>query len=58
MQGSATDRTSPTDLTLSSATYGTRADADPFFTRPQVAELVERLGGRPPKPLRDVLAGR
>jgi acetyl esterase/lipase len=29
-----------TDLTLSSATYDTRADADPFFTRTQVAELV------------------
>src|SRR6195256_2873598 len=29
-----------TDLTLSGATYETRADADPFFTRPQVAELV------------------
>jgi epsilon-lactone hydrolase len=29
-----------TDLTLSGATYVTRADADPLFTRPQVAELV------------------
>jgi monoterpene epsilon-lactone hydrolase len=29
-----------TDLTLSGATYDTRADADPYFTRPQVAELV------------------
>jgi monoterpene epsilon-lactone hydrolase len=29
-----------TDLTLSSATYETRADADPLFTRPQVSELV------------------
>ena len=29
-----------TDLTLSGATYETRADADPYFTRPQVAELV------------------
>jgi epsilon-lactone hydrolase len=28
-----------TDLTLSGATYQTRADADPLFTRPQVAEL-------------------
>jgi hypothetical protein len=27
-------------LTLSGATYETRADADPYFTRPQVAELV------------------
>jgi epsilon-lactone hydrolase len=30
-----------TDLTLSGATYETRADADPLFTRPQVAELVQ-----------------
>jgi monoterpene epsilon-lactone hydrolase len=29
-----------TDLTLSGTTYETRADADPLFTRPQVAELV------------------
>jgi acetyl esterase/lipase len=29
-----------TDLTLSGATYDTRADADPFFTRAQVALLV------------------
>jgi monoterpene epsilon-lactone hydrolase len=29
-----------TDLTLSGATYQTRADADPYFTKPQVAELV------------------
>jgi epsilon-lactone hydrolase len=29
-----------TDLTLSGASYETRADADPFFTRPQVGELV------------------
>jgi len=29
-----------TDLTLSGATYETRAEADPLFTRPQVAELV------------------
>jgi acetyl esterase/lipase len=29
-----------TDLTLSGATYETRGDADPLFTRPQVAELV------------------
>jgi epsilon-lactone hydrolase len=34
-----------TDLTLSSATYDTRADADPFFTRPQVAELVHSYLG-------------
>jgi monoterpene epsilon-lactone hydrolase len=30
-----------TDLTLSGATYETRADADPLFTRAQVRELVE-----------------
>jgi epsilon-lactone hydrolase len=30
-----------TDLTLSGGTYDTRADADPFFTRPQVALLVQ-----------------
>ena len=29
-----------TDLSLSSETYGTRAEADPFFTRSQAAELV------------------
>jgi monoterpene epsilon-lactone hydrolase len=29
-----------TDLTLSGASFETRADADPLFTRPQVAELV------------------
>src|SRR5216683_1890554 len=29
-----------TDLTLLGATYETRADADPYFTRQQVAELV------------------
>jgi monoterpene epsilon-lactone hydrolase len=29
-----------TDLTLSGATYQTRADADPYFTKQQVAELV------------------
>ena len=29
-----------TDLTLSGASYETRADADPLFTRPQVADLV------------------
>jgi monoterpene epsilon-lactone hydrolase len=30
-----------TDLTLSGATYETRADADPLFTKSQIAELVE-----------------
>jgi monoterpene epsilon-lactone hydrolase len=34
-----------TDLTLSGATYDTRADADPFFTRLQVAELVHSYLG-------------
>ena len=34
-----------TDLTLSSATYETRAEADPLFTRPQVAELVRAYLG-------------
>jgi acetyl esterase/lipase len=39
-----------TDLTLSGATYETRADADPFFTRTQVAELVRSyLGSADPK---------
>ena len=52
-----------TDLTLSGATYDTRADADPFFTRPQVAELVHSyLGsadGKHPlaSPLHGQLAG-
>jgi len=34
-----------TDLTLSGATYDTRAEADPFFTRPQVADLVHSYLG-------------
>ena len=52
-----------TDLTLSGATYETRADADPFFTRPQVAQLVRSyLGSADAKhplasPLHDQLAG-
>src|SRR5258707_5812074 len=52
-----------TDLTLSGATYETRADADPPFTRPQVAELVHSyLGSADAKhplasPLRSQLAG-
>ena len=29
-----------TDLTLSGTTYETRADADPLFSRPHVAELL------------------
>jgi acetyl esterase/lipase len=52
-----------TDLTLSSATYDTRANADPFFTREQVAELVHSyLGSADAKqplasPLHSHLAG-
>jgi monoterpene epsilon-lactone hydrolase len=52
-----------TDLTLSGAAYETRADADPFFTRPQVAELVHSyLGSADAKhplasPLHSQLAG-
>jgi|ERR1700704_5910777 acetyl esterase/lipase len=34
-----------TDLTLSGATYETRAEADPYFTRQQVAELVHSYLG-------------
>jgi monoterpene epsilon-lactone hydrolase len=49
-----------TDLTLSSPTYNTRADADPFFTRPQVAELVRSYLGNtdPMNPLASPLHGR
>jgi acetyl esterase/lipase len=49
-----------TDLTLSGATYETRADADPLFTRPQVAELVHSyLGSADAKhPLASPLYGR
>ena len=49
-----------TDLTLSGATYETRADADPLFTRPQVAELVHAyLGSADAKdPLASPLYGR
>ena len=39
-----------TDLTLSGATYETRADADPLFTRAQVSDLVHSyLRGADPK---------
>ena len=39
-----------TDLTLSSATYETRAQADPYFTRAQVADFVAAyLGNADPK---------
>jgi epsilon-lactone hydrolase len=49
-----------TDLTLSGATYETRADADPLFTRPQVADLVHSyLGSADAKhPLASPLYGR
>jgi len=49
-----------TDLTLSSPSYQTRADADPLFTRSQVAELVRSyLGVADPKnPLASPLHGR
>lgn len=49
-----------TDLSLSGETYETRADADPFFTRPQVEGLVNAyLGGADPKnPLASPLHAR
>jgi acetyl esterase/lipase len=49
-----------TDLTLSGATYETRADADPLFTRPQLAELVHSyLGSADPNhPLASPLHSR
>jgi len=49
-----------TDLTLSGRTYETRAEADPLFTRPQVAELVRSyLGqGDASDPLASPLHGR
>src|SRR6185312_14756835 len=49
-----------TDLTLSGATYETRAEADPLFTRPQVAELVHAyLGSADARhPLASPLHGR
>jgi acetyl esterase/lipase len=49
-----------TDLTLSSATYETRADADFFFTRAQVADLVHSyLGSADARdPLASPLFGR
>jgi acetyl esterase/lipase len=48
-----------TDLTLSGETYVTRAEADPFFTRDQVAEFVKSyLGGVGPRhPLASPLYG-
>jgi monoterpene epsilon-lactone hydrolase len=49
-----------TDLSLSGETYVTRAEADPFFTRSQVLELVQAyLGGADPKdPLASPLHAR
>ena len=49
-----------TDLTLSGATYETRADADPFFTRSQASEFVgSYLGSADPKhPLASPLYAR
>src|SRR5258705_5989077 len=52
-----------TDLTLSGATYETRAEADPYFTRQQVAELVRSYLGSAdandtlPSPLQGRLSG-
>jgi len=48
------------DLSLSGETYKTRAEADPFFTRAQVAELVHAyLGSADPKhPLASPLHAR
>jgi acetyl esterase/lipase len=48
-----------TDLTLAGESYMTRAEADPFFTRDQVAEFVKSyLGGVDPKhPLASPLYG-
>src|ERR1700704_4312489 len=49
-----------TDLTLSGDTYETRAEADPYFTRPQVAELVHAYLGSADAhdPLASPLQGR
>src|SRR5882672_1351853 len=49
-----------TDLTLSGGTYETRADADPYFTKQQVATLVQfYLGNADPNdPLASPLQGR
>jgi monoterpene epsilon-lactone hydrolase len=49
-----------TDLTLSGASYETRADADPLFTRPQIAELVRSYlaGADARHPLASPLHGR
>jgi monoterpene epsilon-lactone hydrolase len=49
-----------TDLTLSGASYETRADADPYFTKQQVAALVQSYLGNadPNDPLASPLQGR
>ena len=49
-----------TDLTLSGATYETRAEADPYFTMKQVAELVHSYlaGANPNDPRASPLWGR
>ena len=49
-----------TDLTLSGATYETRADADPYFTKQQVSELVHSYLGSADAndPLASPLQGR
>jgi epsilon-lactone hydrolase len=49
-----------TDLTLSGATYKTRADADPLFTLPQVADLVQSYlrGADARQPLASPLHGQ
>jgi epsilon-lactone hydrolase len=49
-----------TDLTLAGATYATRAEADPYFTRAQVAELVRSYLGStdPGHPLASPLYAR
>jgi monoterpene epsilon-lactone hydrolase len=49
-----------TDLTLSGATYETRAEADPYFTKQQVAELVHSYLGSADAndPLASPLQGR
>ncbi len=49
-----------TDLTLSGATYETRAEADPYFTKQQVAELVHNylVSADANDPLASPLQGR
>jgi acetyl esterase/lipase len=49
-----------TDLSLSGATYETRAEADPLFTRPQVAALLHSylVGTNAKHPLASPLHGR